>query len=797
MMLTANLKTVKYFLPVLTCLLASMRADSQVAENLQKKFTDYTAKRLEEKVYVQTDKQFFVAGELIWLKLWVVDASLHRPLALSKVAYVDILDRDNRPVAEAKIELQAAEGKGSIYLPANLPSGNYKLRAYTNWMKNYAADFYFHKPITLVNTQQAGQWTSLGKKADYDLQFFPEGGHAVTGISSRIGFRLTDEYGKGQHFFGALVNEANDTIARFQPLHAGIGSFDFLPVANQRYRSVIRLAEGNLITKPFLTSEERGYVLSLRTVPTGKINVNVETNTASSTQVYLVTHCRQQLKDIVPLTVTNGKASLLLDREKLEEGITHFTLFDHSGQPLAERLFFQFPKEKLEINAASNATNFNRREKVSLNINTSVNGRSADAHLTMSVFRLDSLQQLPTTDISSYILLSSDLKGKIESPAYYFQPENKDAEVAIDNLMLTHGWRRFAWKEVLSAAVPAMPFPPEYNGQLVTAKLVDSATSAPVGNTQAYLSVPGEEIVFTTATSKEDGTVRFEMQGVYGPSELILQPKQNNNVALRMEMQQPFSTNYDTEILPPFNISPLFANTLLDHHVAVQVRNTFASQQIKQLTAMPADSIGFYGKPAYTYMLDEFTRFRTMEEVLREFVKPVFVRRRGSDYYLKVYEPEAKKILENDPLILIDGVPVFDYNKVMALDPLQIRKLEVVDARYFYGNAIFDGILHWTSYNRNLAGYELDPHVSVINYEGLQLHREFFAPVYDSDDKTNSPVPDFRNLLYWQPDLHTNASEAKQLSFYTSDLPGRYAIVIEGMTADGHSGSNTSFIEVK
>ena len=797
MMLTANLKTVKYFLTLLTCLLASVRADSQVAENLQKKFTDYTAKRLEEKIYVQTDKQFFVAGELVWMKLWVVDASRHRPLDLSKVAYVDILDRNNRTVAEAKIELQAAEGKGSIYLPVNLPSGNYKLRAYTNWMKNYAADFYFHKPITLVNTQQPAQQASFERKPDYDLQFFPEGGHAVSGISTRVGFRLTNEYGKGQHFSGALINEANDTIARFQPLHAGIGNFDFLPVENQRYRSVIRLAEGNVIIKPFLTSEGRGYVLSLRTLAAGTLNVHVETNIASSAQLYLVMHCRQQLKDIIPLTVANGKANLLLGRDKLGDGITHFTLFDHTGQPVAERLFFQFPKEKLEINVVSNSVKLNRREKVSININTSVNGKRSDAHLSLSVFRLDSLQQLPTTDISSYILLSSDLKGKIESPAYYFHPDNKEAEVAVDNLMLTHGWRRFAWKEVLSAAVPAISFPPEYNGQLVTAKLVDSSTSAPVGNAEAYLSVPGEEIVFTTATSKEDGMITFEMQGVYGSSEIILQPKQNNNVSLRLEMQQPFSTNYDTEILPPFNVSPLFANTLLDHHVAVQVRNTFASHQIKQLTAIPSDSTGFYGKPAYTYMLDEFTRFRTMEEVLREFVKPVFVRRRGSDYYLKVYEPEAKKILENDPLILIDGVPVFDYNKLMALDPLQIRKLEVVDARYFYGNAIFDGILHWKSYNRNLAGYELDPRVAVINYQGLQMHREFFAPVYDSDDKTNSPVPDFRNLLYWQPDLHTKGSEAKQLSFYTSDLPGRYAIIIEGMTADGHSGSSTSVIDVK
>jgi hypothetical protein len=795
MMLTAKFK--KYLPAILGCLSAAMTANSQVADNLQKNFTDYTTKTLQEKIYVQTDKQFFVAGELIWLKLWVVDASLHKPLELSKVAYVDILDRNNRAVAEAKIELKAAEGNGSIYLPIHLPSGNYKLRAYTNWMKNFAADFYFHTPIALVNTQQSGQWAGMEKKGDYDLQFFPEGGNAISGMTNRFGFRLTDEYGKGQLFSGALINEANDTVARFQPIHAGIGSFDFLPVANQRYKSVIRLTEGTVLTRAFPASEDRGYLLALKAGQTGELNVHVETNVATAGQLYLVMHCRQRLKEIVTLNFTNGKANLLLTPDKISEGITHFTLFNQSGQPVAERLFFQLPKQKLEITASAGAANFNRRQKVDLNINTSVNGKRSNAHLSLSVFRLDSLQQLQATDISSYIWLSSDLKGNIEAPAYYFDSANKDAATAIDNLMLTHGWRRFAWKQVLHATVPPMMFPPEYNGQLVTARMIDSARSEPVANVEAYLSVPGQETVFATAMSKDDGLVRFEMKGVYGSSEMIIQPKQNNSSALRLEIQQPFSTSYDSDILPPLILSPLLANTLLEQHIAVQVRNNFTGTQIKQFTAPVVDTVAFYGTPAFTYMLDDFTRFRTMEEVLREYVKPVFVRRRGAGYNLKVYEPEAKKILENDPLILIDGVPVFDYDKVMALDPLQIRKLEVVNARYFYGSSIFDGILHWTSYDRNLAGYELDPGVSVINYEGLQLHREFFSPVYDSEEKANSPVPDFRNLLYWQPDLHTAASEAKQVTFYTSDLPGRYAIVIEGMTADGHFGSSTSLIEVK
>src|SRR5687768_5841857 len=241
----------KIFVPaatLLTCILFKMDVNGQVAETLKKQFTDFAEKRLTEKIYVQTDKQFFLAGELIWLKLYVVDASSNKPLPMSKVAYVDILDKNNRPVVEAKIELKDSEGSGSIYLPVQVGSGSYKLRAYTNWMKNYPADFFFKKTITIVNTQKPGEWPDSAGRQQYDLQFFPEGGHLVTGISSKIAFRLTGKDGRGQLFHGALVNQDNDTVANFQPQHAGIGSFIFQPVANHQYTAVIKLADGRLIS---------------------------------------------------------------------------------------------------------------------------------------------------------------------------------------------------------------------------------------------------------------------------------------------------------------------------------------------------------------------------------------------------------------------------------------------------------------------------------------------------------------------------------------------------------------------
>jgi hypothetical protein len=147
--------------------------------------------------------------------------------------------------------------------------------------------------------------------------------------------------------------------------------------------------------------------------------------------------------------------------------------------------------------------------------------------------------------------------------------------------------------------------------------------------------------------------------------------------------------------------------------------------------------------------------------------------------------------------VLLDGVPVFDIDKLMNYDPLKIRKLDVVSRMYFLNNMFFEGVVNFTTYKGNLEGYELDPHATVIDYEGLQLQREFYAPVYDTREQAESRLPDFRNLLYWSPQIKTNNAGKQEVSFYSSDLPGKYAVVLQGLTADGKAGSQQIQFEVK
>src|SRR4030095_4295760 len=129
-----------------------LRAQNQQADVLQQQFHNYQTNTLQEKLFVHTDKTFYLAGETIWFKLYAIDASFHKTLTTSVIAYTEILNKDLKPVLQTKVHLLNGCGSGSVTIPGFLPTGNYIFRAYTSWMKNYLPDFSFENTIHIVTT---------------------------------------------------------------------------------------------------------------------------------------------------------------------------------------------------------------------------------------------------------------------------------------------------------------------------------------------------------------------------------------------------------------------------------------------------------------------------------------------------------------------------------------------------------------------------------------------------------------------------------------------------------------------
>ncbi|ASU36648.1 hypothetical protein MuYL_4765 [Mucilaginibacter xinganensis] len=768
-------------------LLLMLNSRAQVIQEVQNSFNAYKQTALQEKVFVHTDKSTYLPGEIIWFKIYCVDGNDHKPLNLSKVVYVEVLDNSQNPIAQAKIAVKYGVGDGSIYVPVTVNSGNYKIRAYTSWMKNFSPDYYFEKKITLLNPLKSPENLGKDNANSYEIGFFPEGGNLVSGIESKVAFKAVGKNGHGVAVTGAIVNNVNDTVARFKALKFGMGSFSFTPAANNTYKAIIKF-NGASATKSLPEVNSQGYVMKL-TDKGDQLEVTVK---GADGNVYLFAHTRQVVKAAESMTINNGMARFMVNKSLLGDGISSITIFNSAKQAVCERLYFKRPPQKLFIDAGSDQQQYALRKKVNVNVSPKDQaGKPVYANMSMAVYRIDSLQDIDRSNIFDYLWLGSDLKGNIESADYYLKNTNAEADEALDNLMLTQGWRRFDWNRVLENKPLEFNYLPEYNGHIVTAKITNTLTNTPAAGIMTYIGVPGKRVQVYASQSDSLGHLLYSTKDFYGPGEIVAQTNTTLDTTYRIDVQSPFSEQYSKVTLPKFEFLNGSQSALQAHSVGVQVLNIYSANNLKRFFTPVVDSSAFYGKPYKTYKLDDFTRFTTMEEDLREYVSEDNIVRSKGKFHIKVLNDHG--FLDGDPLVLIDGVPVFDVNKIFTVDPLKVRKLEVIRDRFYYGQSAHEGIFSFTTYKGDLGGVELDPKAVVIDYEGLQLHRQFYSPVYDSETQAASRIPDFRNLLFWAPSVNNGG----KLSFYTSDQAGKYVGVVQGITANGDAGSQYFTFEVK
>jgi hypothetical protein len=566
-------------LVLITALLAVFvsKVSAQVLDDIQTRFNSYAQNALQEKLYVHTDKDFYFAGELLWFKIYDINGADNKPMDAAKVAYAEILDKDNNPILQAKISMDKGTGNGSFYLPVSANSGGYKLRAYTNWMKNFGPDKYFEKNITIVNSLREITLQTVAPAPDYDVQFFPEGGSLVNGISSKVAYRVVGSDGKGVDFTGAIVNGNNDTVARFKPHKFGIGSFVLKPDASNTYRAVLKFKGNKTTTTPLPAIANAGYVIQLADAGAGQLKITVN-STINAGNIYLVAHNRQNIAAAKMLTLANGEASFLIDKNKLDEGVSHITLFNDDKQPVCERLYIKRPvAQKLAIEAAADKPEYTSRKKVDVAV--LAKNVTEPVNISVAVYRLDSLETTNSESIYTYIWLTSELKGNVESPDYYL---NSDDDEALDNLMLTHGWSKYNWDDILKATPLSFKYLPEYDGHIITGKVVDPKTSAPVGGERVLLTIPGRRVQLYNSQTDAAGNFSIITKDLIGQNEIVMQPRLEQDSLLKIQLSNPYSEQYSANKMPVFTLQQDLVNSLSTHNISMQVQNLYSGEKIKQ-----------------------------------------------------------------------------------------------------------------------------------------------------------------------------------------------------------------------
>lgn len=767
--------------------IVQLSAFGQKAVEFEHKFNEQKM-LFAEKIYVHTDKPLYFVNDILWFKAYNLSNVKNGFSSLSKVVYVEILDENNKPQAQTMVNVSEGLASGSLQLSKQLETGAYKLRAYTNLMKNAGADSFFEKELYIINPSRVFNAVST-KKQVYDIGFFPEGGAMVEGITGKVAFKALDNSGRGVAVRGVVIDDKNDTVATIKTFKFGIGKFTFAPKPERKYKAICIMPDKEILIKELPEIKKKGYALTFD--DKDQLKASIVTNMNES-NLYVVVHNGKSVMYAKSSRLVDGRTEVVLDKSALSGGLYHLTVFDMDGNPVAERMFFRKGKDKISFNTDLAKANYTKREKVDLKI-TAVNAQTKlqSANASFSIYKIDSLQTGQDIDIVSDLYLRLELKGAIENPAYYFSSDNNEVTEALDNLLLTQGWRKFDAKK--RGNQPALSFIPEYNGHLISGKVL-SPDKNPVKGLSLYLSSPKKKGAFYVTTTDSLGTFLFNTDKLFGKSELIIQADYTKDSTSNISIFSPYYEEYNPIAKQSSTYSDLFKKKkyLEDYYFSSQIQDIYAKKYLNNFYA-PDSAQVFYGQVQKSYLLSNYTRFNTLEEVLREYVREVLVFKKKNSLVFNVVG--GKESFEENPLVLFDGIPYFDINKIASVYPDDIESIDIFKDRFFYSGETYPGVLSFNSKKATLSDYELNPKAIIIDYEGMQLQREFYAPKYDKATKNH--IPDYRSTLHWEPNLLFNGKDKISLSFYTSDVEGRYIGVIQGVSTDGTPGFNTFEIEVK
>ncbi len=353
-----------------------------------------------------------------------------------------------------------------------------------------------------------------------------------------------------------------------------------------------------------------------------------------------------------------------------------------------------------------------------------------------------------------------------------------------------------AGRNIFSNETAPTKYIPEYRSLLITGKVTNRTTGVPGHGIITYLSVPGKHIRMYASRASSDGTVIFEASNFYNKNEIVVQTDYTTDSAYTVTIDNPYAEEYADFEIPVFDLDESMAQFITNKSQQMQVQNANMKLSPAFIMVPRTDSVSFYHEPDFRYYLDDFTRFVVMEEVMREYVAGVNVRKNRNGFYFMVVDTERNILLEPNPLMLLDGVPIFDADEIIALDPLKIEKIETVKTRFGKGVLDCQGIVTYTSYTGDMAGHPLQKYALVMQYDGLQQEKIYHFPTYVNAYERKNTTPDFRNTLYWKPQYAEDNSEKGNILFYCGDDADEYEVRINVISPDGIPVSSRATFKV-
>lgn len=670
------------------------------------------------------------------------------------------------------------------------------------------------KTATLITDLDLGtntvnrSFTLKNTAAAVDVQFFPEGGNLINGIKSKVAFKVVKPDGLGLDVTGIVTDNTGATVANISTQHLGMGVFELTPTAGKTYKAAINLPGGQT-TYELPVAKDDGMTIAVNNADPEKVVVSVETSDAffalnRNKRLTLLGQSGQVVCYAGQTALASKTYDITIPKSKFPSGVAKFAVFLGSDD-LAERIVFIRRDDQLKIALSTPKSVFGTRDNVPFTV-TAKTPANTPALANLSVTVIDEgkvpYNETSETTILTNLLLTSELKGYIEKPNYYFTGVNDKTAADLDVLMLTQGYRRISYQDILANKAPAIKYLPE-DGIVVSGTL-RTASGMPVPGGIVNFYVKNMRVSATVNTNK-DG--EFFIPKLYFPDSVkaVVNARGNTNgnnmliIVNNITPQPPVpSITAPDEIA---NIDTVMSAYLQnDKKIAANSRN-LKEVVIKDTRGPKKQShqdypmlTGLGNIPDHVMDGSRFTGCATLYDCLKGMIPGVTW---DND---KLYISRNYNMGERTPMaIYMDGMP-FDFLNLQSYDPKDVDQIEVYMNDGLSGLNKMDntkGVIVISNkkekkkpVDKELLNELLTPQYSAVKFEpkGFYMTREFYSPKYDAT-KTGALGGDLRTTIYWNPKVVTDkATGTAKFDFFNADGTGTYRAIIEGIDDKGNIG---------
>ena len=618
---------------------------------------------------------------------------------------------------------------------------------------------------------------------DFDVKFFPEGGALINIPHQNVAFKAQGADGFSKEIEGFLFNSKGDTLTNFRSEHNGMGIFTMNPVNNETYYVTVRTNDS--ITKRFdlPAIEPKGISIAMSHY---KQEIRYEIQKTEATEwpqkLFLLAHTRGKLAILQPINPkrTFGK----MNDSLFTEGITHFMLIDEQGNALSERLIFVPDLKPNQWQITADQPTYGKREKVSLQIAAKDNeGNPVEGTFSVSITDRKSIQPDSLADnILSNLLLTSDLKGYVEDPAYYFLNQDARTLRSIDYLMMTHGWRRHKMENVLRT--PSLNFTNYIEkGQTISGRIM-GFFGANVKKGPICVLAPKYNIIATTETDEKG---QFIVNTSFRDSTTFLvQARTKKGFAGVDILMDPPQYPVATHKAPYFNGATTFMEDyLMNTRDQYYMEGGMRVYNLKEVTVTAKrerpSSKSIYTGGINTYTVEE-DRLQGYGQTAFDAASrlPSVTITNGSEIHIRNNSEPA--IIVIDDIVYEDASDIL--KDIQVSDMSSISLLRGADAVILGPRASGGAVVITLKDPRNLPAR---PAQGIITYTPLGYSEsvEFYHPTYDTPEKKNAQRSDFRSTVYWNPELRLDAEGKATIEYYTPDSTAPEDIIIEGVDKNG------------